>query len=48
MRLLVSAVITGFGLKLGGDIYKYVKGRLGFADDEKSELVDPGQAAEQS
>ena len=48
MRLLVSAVITGFGLKLGADIYKYVKGRLGFPDDEKNDLVEAGRAAEQS
>lgn len=48
MRLLVNAVITGFGLKLGADIYKYVKGRLGFPEDEKSEMVDAGRAAEQS
>lgn len=48
MRLLVNAVITGFGLKLGADIYKYVKQRLGFpAEDEKAE-VGEGQAAEQS
>lgn len=49
MRLLVSAVITGFGLKLGADIYKYVKQRLGFPDDEdnKGDLVE-GRAAEQS
>lgn len=48
MRLLVSSIITGFGLKLGADIYKYVKQRLGIPDDEdnKGDLAE-GQAAEQ-
>jgi hypothetical protein len=37
MRILVQAIITGFGLKLGSDIYKYVKGRAGFFSDQKDE-----------
>ncbi len=37
MRTLVNAIITGIGLKLGADIYKYVKGRLGFPDDDGRE-----------
>ncbi|HEY0136916.1 MAG TPA: hypothetical protein VGB85_22695 [Nannocystis sp.] len=44
MRVLISAIITGFGLKLGTDIYKYVKQRVGvFGDDQKDggdEAVD--------
>lgn len=43
MRVLISAIITGFGLKLGTDIYKYVKQRVGVFGDEKDsgdEAVD--------
>jgi hypothetical protein len=35
MRTLVSAIITGFGIKLGTDIYKYVKNKVGFFADIK-------------
>ncbi len=35
MRVLLSAIITGFGLKLGTDIYKYVKQRVGVFGDDK-------------
>ena len=35
MRILVQAIITGFGLKLGTDIYKYVKARVGVFGDQK-------------
>lgn len=34
MRILVQAIITGFGLKLGADIYKFVKQRVGLQDPE--------------
>ncbi len=41
MRVLISAIITGFGLKLGTDIYKYVKNRVGvFGDHKEDEAVD--------
>jgi len=43
MRVLISAIITGFGLKLGTDIYKYVKNRVGVFGDHKDggdEAVD--------
>lgn len=39
MRLLVSAIITGFGLKLGSDIYKLVKKRLGIPEDDAIEAA---------
>lgn len=43
MRILVQAIITGFGLKLGSDIYKYVKQRIGLPDvPEKDETVTEG------
>ena len=45
MRVLISAIITGFGLKLGTDIYKYVKQRVGVFGEEKDggdEAVDSG------
>jgi hypothetical protein len=35
MRILVQAIITGFGLKLGSDIYKYVRARVGVFGDDK-------------
>ncbi len=43
MRVLISAIITGFGLKLGTDIYKYVKNRVGVFGEHKDggdEVVD--------
>lgn len=41
MRILISAIITGFGLKLGSDIYKYVKGRVGFFNGQPdADLVE--------
>lgn len=46
MRLFVNAVITGIGLKLGADIYKYVKSRLGFPDDDKEST--PVESQQQS
>lgn len=39
MRTFVNAIITGIGLKLGADIYKYVKGRLGFQDEDGKDTV---------
>lgn len=39
MRLLVQAIITGFGLKLGSDIYKYVKTKVGIFPEDKEEWV---------
>ncbi|HEY8376812.1 MAG TPA: hypothetical protein VIK91_10000 [Nannocystis sp.] len=47
MRILVNAIITGFGLKLGGDIYRFVKKKLGLPDlgDER---VPPIESEQQS
>ena len=45
MRVLISAIITGFGLKLGTDIYKYVKQRVGVFGDQQDggdEAVEQG------
>lgn len=44
MRILVSAIITGFGLKLGADIYRFVKKKLGLpdTDDGQIEPIEPG------
>ncbi|MCY1055920.1 MULTISPECIES: hypothetical protein [Nannocystis] len=48
MRLLVNAIITGFGLKLGADIYKAVKKKLGLPDDDSDNKVVPVDPAAQS
>lgn len=40
MRTFVNAIITGIGLKLGADIYKYCKRRFGFPDDDAAVPVD--------
>ncbi len=37
MKILVRAVVTGFGLSLGAAIFKKVQQRLGFDDDAKKE-----------
>ncbi len=39
MRLLVQAIITGFGLKLGADIYKYLKDKVGIFPEDKDDAV---------
>jgi len=44
MRTLVSAIITGFGIKFGSDIYKYVKNKVGFF----SELKDNDESVQQA
>ena len=36
MKLLVRAIVTGFGLSLGGAIYKKVAQRFGFDDEAKA------------
>lgn len=46
MRTLVSAIITGFGIKLGTDIYKFVKGKVGFFSELKDGDDSVAQAAE--
>lgn len=46
MRLLVSAIITGFGLKLGSDIYKYFKDKVGIFPEEKDDAVLQDGAAQ--
>lgn len=47
MRLLVNAIITGFGLKLGGDIYRLVKKKLGLPDTD-DDRVPPVESEQQS
>ena len=43
MRILVQAIITGFGLKFGADIYRYVKQRVGLPDTpEADDAVQSG------
>jgi hypothetical protein len=45
MRLLVQAIITGFGLKLGADIYKFLKDKVGvFPDQKDDEVLEEGAA----
>ncbi len=47
MRILISAIITGFGLKLGTDIYKYVRAKVGFFGDQSDSdpVESDGKAA---
>jgi hypothetical protein len=40
MRLLIQAIITGFGLKLGSDIYKYVKAKAGFVEGPDEDAIE--------
>jgi len=41
MSILFRAIISGFGLKLGGDIYNAVNTKLGiFPDDDKQSEID--------
>jgi hypothetical protein len=37
MKILLRAVVTGFGLSLGSALYKKAAKRLGFLDEEKKE-----------
>jgi hypothetical protein len=37
MKILIRAVVTGFGLSLGSALYKKAAKRLGFLDEEKKE-----------
>lgn len=39
MRILVQAIITGFGLKLGSDIYKYFKSKVGIFPEDRDDAV---------
>jgi len=41
MQILLRSVITGFGLKLGGDIYKLVTSKLGFSTDDDGDILEP-------
>ena len=45
MRILVQAIITGFGLKLGADIYQYFKDKVGIFPEKDDELLTEGGAA---
>ncbi len=54
MKILLRAIITGFGLRLGADIYRQVARRLGLSDDKKGRRNDdddddapPGATPEQ-
>ncbi|MGB1275517.1 MAG: hypothetical protein ACPG77_07190 [Nannocystaceae bacterium] len=45
MEILLRSVITGFGLKLGGDIYKLFTSKLGFSsDNDDSDLLEPSKS----
>ena len=44
MHTLVRAVITGFGLKLGSDIYKAVRERVKPEDADPTPADDPDDA----
>lgn len=46
MRVLVNAVITGIGLKIGADIYKLIKKKLGLPGDDDDKLVPVDSEAE--
>ncbi len=39
MKILVRAVVTGFGLSLGAAIFKKVQKRLGFDEDAKRDAT---------
>lgn len=41
MSILIRAIISGFGMKLGGDIYNVVNKKLGvFPDDDNDPTTD--------
>ena len=44
MKLLLRAVVTGFGLSLGSAIFKEVRTRLGWNEDDSDE--DKAKAAD--
>lgn len=46
MRIFVQAIITGIGLKLGSDIYKYLKEKVGIFPEDKDDAVLQGSAAQ--
>ncbi len=48
MQTLLKAVITGFGLKLGADIYKLVTRTLGFVIDDDDHGDDEVESASQA
>lgn len=49
MQILLRSVITGFGLKLGGDIYKLVTSKLGFStDSDDTDLLETRSKSDDS
>ena len=40
MKILLRAVVTGFGLSLGSALYKKAAKRLGFSDDDEKKDKD--------
>ena len=40
MKILLRAVVTGFGLSLGSALYKKAAKHFGFDDDDKSKSKD--------
>lgn len=46
MRIFVQAIISGIGLKLGADIYKYLKAKTGIFPEDKDDTVLQESAAQ--
>lgn len=47
MKILLRAVVTGFGLSLGSALYKKAAKRLGFLDDEEKKDNDTKKVNQQ-
>jgi hypothetical protein len=47
MKILLRAVVTGFGLSLGSALYKKAAKRLGFLDEEKKEDTETKKVNQQ-
>ena len=47
MKILLRAVVTGFGLSLGSALYKKAAKRLGFLDDEEKKDSDTKKVNQQ-
>lgn len=47
MKILLRAVVTGFGLSLGSALYKKAAKRLGFLDEEEKKDSDTKKVNQQ-
>ena len=47
MKILLRAVVTGFGLSLGSALYKKAAKRLGFLDEEEKKDTDTKKVNQQ-